>query len=96
VLWEFFHWFTSLAEVIAVVAAILALGLIIAKAAFWVLSRSLGRLASTPAEPDPDEYETDISLSAAAVPTPPNDPSLPPSLEFEHSKHTATNGGLTG
>ena len=85
-LWELLHWFTSLVEVVAVVAAILALGLVIAIAAFWVLSRSLGKLAATPAEPDPDEYETDSSLSAAAVPGPPNDPSLPQGTSSENEE----------
>ena len=61
----------------AVLASILVVGLIIAMAAFSVLSRRLGKLAGAPLEPDSDEYETDRSLAAALVPNSPNDFSAP-------------------
>jgi hypothetical protein len=73
-LWDLLQWFVSLVEVIAVMAAILVIGLMIAMAAFWVLSRSLGKLAGPPDESDPNEYGMDDSLPAS-VPTAPNDAS---------------------
>ena len=76
-LWEPLQWFISLVEVITVMAAILVVGLIIAMAAFWVLSQSLGKLAGAPAEPDPDEHETDGGLAATPSQTGPNDTSAP-------------------
>ena len=71
-MWELLHWFVSLVEFIIVMAIILVAGLMIAMAAFWILSRFLGKLSSAP-EPDPDEYEMDDSLPDALVSDPPND-----------------------
>ena len=72
-LWEPLQWFISLVEVITVMAAILVVGLIIAMAAFWVLSRCLGKVTDAPVEPDPEEYDMDDSSAAELAPGPPND-----------------------
>ena len=61
ILWDALGFFVSLAEVVAVVVSILALGLIVAKAAFWILSRCLGKLTEPLADNDQDEDEmTDL------------------------------------
>jgi hypothetical protein len=75
-LWELLDWFVDLIEVIAVVVTVLGVGLSIAIAAFWVLSRSLSKLAGAP-EPDPDEYEMYDNVAAGIVPNPPDDASAP-------------------
>ena len=72
-MWGLLHWFISLVEFVIVMAIILVAGLMIAMAAFWVLSRFLGKLTSAPVEPDPDEYEMDESIPDALVSDPPND-----------------------
>ena len=54
-------------------ALILVVGLMIAMAAFWVLSRFLGKLTSAPVEPDPDECEIDDTLPDALVSDSPHD-----------------------
>jgi hypothetical protein len=55
ILWEALSFFVSLVEVVAVVVSILAIGLMAATAAFWVLSRCFGQLTEPPAENDQDE-----------------------------------------
>jgi hypothetical protein len=77
-LWEPVQWFVSLVEVIAVVAAILAAGVIIAKTAFWVLSRILSQFAGAHTEPDPDEYEVDPDPPAGSAPVTPGSDSESP------------------
>jgi hypothetical protein len=86
-LWELLHWFVDLVEVIAVVVIVLGVGLSIAIAAFWVLSRSLSKLAGAP-EPDPDEYEMHDN--------PADDGSAPAERDLSISKHLATRQDLCG
>jgi hypothetical protein len=69
-LWDVLHFFTSLVEVVVAVALILIAGLMVAKFAFWILSRSLGKLAGPPARSDSDPDEK-------ATPSPPDDTSIP-------------------
>jgi uncharacterized membrane protein len=66
--WIVLHWLTALAEVIAVVAAILVLGLLIAVAGFWTISRILGRFEDAPLEPDPYDDEIDYDLKTPEIP----------------------------
>jgi hypothetical protein len=73
-LWDVLHFFTSLAEVIVAIALILIAGLMVAKFAFWILSRSLGKLAGPPARSDSDPDEIDDYI---ATPSPPDDTSIP-------------------
>ena len=54
VVWDLIQWVVSFVEGVAALAVILVAGAMIAMAAFWVLARCLGRLASAPVEPDPD------------------------------------------
>jgi hypothetical protein len=61
------HFFLSLVEVIVAVALILITGLIVARIAFWILSRILGKLA--------DSYEDEMD-DFIAIPTPPEDISI--------------------
>jgi hypothetical protein len=74
-LWDAIHFFISLGEVIVAVALVLIAGLIVAKIAFWTLSRCLGKLAGTPARSDSDEGEI---YDYIAIPRPPDDTSIPP------------------
>src|SRR5258705_13922841 len=64
-LWDVFQWFVSLVEVASVLAAILAAGVAIAMAAFWILSWGLGKFAGASVDQDPGEYEMDDSLPAS-------------------------------
>jgi hypothetical protein len=73
-LWDALHFFVNLVEVIVTVALILIAGVTVAKIAFWILSRSLGRLAGPPAGPDPCEDEAG---DYTAIPGPTDDTSIP-------------------
>ena len=75
-LWEALQWFVGLVEVIAVVGAILFLGLVITMTSFWLLSRTLGKFPD-PAEPDPSEWELDGNFAADIVPNGPSAASAP-------------------
>jgi hypothetical protein len=60
----------NLGEVIFSVASILVAGLIIAKLAFWAVSRSLSKLSTPPAyEDEAEDY--------IPIPSPPGDTSIP-------------------
>jgi hypothetical protein len=69
-LWEVFHFFANLVEVIVSVALILIVGVTVAKIAFWIVSRTLGKLAGPPA------FEDDVG-DHPAVPGPVDDTSIP-------------------
>lgn len=71
-LWEAFGWFINALEVIAVITAILVIGL----TSTVVVLRVFSKVASPPVElsPDPDE----IVSSMADDPIPPVDASAPP------------------
>jgi hypothetical protein len=73
VVWEVLHFFVSLLEVSAVFVSILVAGLMVAKVAFWILSRTLGLLAGRPRRPDLYEDEMDDYDDYIVVPTPPDD-----------------------
>jgi hypothetical protein len=60
-LWEVFHFLLSFAEVVAVIALILFVGLTIAVAVFWILSRSLGKRADPAAGFESYDEEMDGS-----------------------------------
>jgi hypothetical protein len=68
-LWETLYFFINLGEVVVSVSLILIAALIIAKVAFWAVSRTLGIFSASPVYED----ETDDRL---ATPTPPNDTSI--------------------
>ena len=73
-LWGALHFFVNLVEVTVSVALILIVGVTVAKIAFWILSRSLGKLAGPPAVSDPSEDE---AVDYAAIPGPTDDSSIP-------------------
>jgi hypothetical protein len=73
-LWDALHYFANLVEVTVSVALILIVGVTVAKIAFWILSRSLGKLAGPPAVSDPSEDELG---DYAAIPGPTDDTSIP-------------------
>jgi hypothetical protein len=73
-LWDALHFFIGLVEVIVAIAFILTVGVTVAKIAFWILSRILGKLAGPPLESDP--YEDEIAESVIVL-NPPDDTSLP-------------------
>jgi len=66
-LWDTLHFVISLVEVAVAIALILIAGVVIAKIAFWILSRSLGKLRekSDPYDDELDDY--------VALPSPPDD-----------------------
>jgi hypothetical protein len=57
------HWFVSLIEVVAVVTAILLVGLVVGSTGFWILYRSLSKLEGPSAELDPQEYELEENVA---------------------------------
>jgi hypothetical protein len=57
------HWFVGLIEVVAVVTAILLVGLIVGMTGFWILGRSLSKLEGPSVELDPREYELDEDVA---------------------------------
>ena len=67
-LWEVFHFFVNVVEVIVSVALILIVGVMVAKVAFWIVSRTLGKLAGP--------IEDDVGDNPA-VPGPVDDTSVP-------------------
>ena len=71
-LWEVLRFFVSLLEVSAAVVSILLAGLLVAKVAFWALSRILGIFGGRPISPDLYEDDTDDSI---VVPNRPDDTS---------------------
>jgi hypothetical protein len=73
-LWDALHYFVNLVEVTVSVALILIVGVTVAKIAFWILSRGLGKLAGPPAGSDP--YEDEVG-DYAAIPGPTDDTSIP-------------------
>ena len=73
-LWDAIHFFIGLIETAVAVALILIAGVIVAKLAFWILSRSLAKLAGPPVESDPCEEEI---AECVIVLSPPDDPSIP-------------------
>jgi hypothetical protein len=73
-LWDALHFFVNLIEVIVTVALILIVGVTVAKIAFWILSRSLGKLSGPPAGSDP--YEDEVG-DYVAIPGPTDDSSIP-------------------
>jgi hypothetical protein len=73
-LWDALHFFVNLTEVIVSVALILIVGVTVAKIAFWMLSRTLGKLAGSSAASDPSEDE---AVDYAAIPGPTDDSSIP-------------------
>jgi hypothetical protein len=76
-LWEALYFLVSLVEVVAVVALILVVGLIIAIAVFWILSRSLSKLAAQPAESDWYEDEMEGCIDVKAIPIVADDAAAP-------------------
>ena len=68
------HFLVNLLEVIVSVALILIVGVTVAKIAFWILSRGLGKLAGPSAASD--SYE-DEAGDYAAMPGPTDDTSIP-------------------
>jgi hypothetical protein len=77
ILWEALDFFVGLVEVTAVVASILVVGLMIATAAFWILSRSLGKLADPLAGSDSYEDEMDGCMEVKAIPILADDTAVP-------------------
>jgi hypothetical protein len=73
-LWSALNFFIGLVEVTAAVASILIAGVTIAKIAFWILSRILGKLAGPPVGSDSYEDEGDEYI---IIPSPPDDTSIP-------------------
>jgi len=73
-LWDALHFLVNLTEVTVSVALILIVGVTVAKIAFWILSRTLGKLAGPPAGSDPYEDEAG---DYAAIPGPVDDSSIP-------------------
>ena len=73
-LWNALHFFIGLVEVVGAIAVILIAGVMVAKVAFWILSRSLGKLAGPPVGSDSDEDDVDECI---LVPGPPDDSSFP-------------------
>jgi hypothetical protein len=73
-LWNALHFFIGLVEVILAITSILIAGVTVAKVAFWILSRSLGKLAGPPARSDSAEDEMDDYI---AIPSPSDDTSIP-------------------
>jgi hypothetical protein len=69
-LWDTLHFVISLVEVAVAIALILIAGVVIAKIAFWILSRSLGKLAGPREKSDPYDDELDDYV---ALPSPPDD-----------------------
>jgi len=65
----------GLVEVSAAVASILLVGLLIAVAAFWILSRVLGKIGDPPAGSESIDEE---EYGHVSVPIPPGDTSVPP------------------
>jgi hypothetical protein len=60
-------WFVGLIEFVSVVAAILIVGLVFGMTGFWILGRSLRKLAGPPVESDPGEYELDEGMAGQVV-----------------------------
>jgi hypothetical protein len=79
-LWSALHFFIGLVEVIVAVALILIAGVAIAKVAFWILSRSLGKLVGRPAGSESHEDEVDEYI---IIPSPADDTS-PPTCRLRH------------
>ena len=57
--WTALQWLVNLLEVVAVIAAILAIGAAIAVGAFWLLYRTVCKLAGPSLEAESYEYEMD-------------------------------------
>ena len=74
-LWSAVNFFIGLVEVTVAVALILIAGVTIAKIAFWILSRILGKLAGPPVGSDSYEDESDEYI---IIPSPPDDTAVPP------------------
>ena len=72
-------WFVGLTEFVSVVAAILAVGLVFGMTCFWILGRSLSKLAGPPVEL-PDEYELDEDLAGQIISIPRDEDSPPSEL----------------
>jgi hypothetical protein len=73
-LWGALHFFIGLVEVIVAIALILTAGVTVAKIAFWILSRILGKLAGPIVESDPCKDEI---AQCAIVLSPPDVTSTP-------------------
>jgi hypothetical protein len=73
-LWGALQFFLNLVEVTVSVALILIVGVTVAKIAFWIVSRTLGKLAGPPAGLDPHEDE---ASDYPAIPRAPADTSIP-------------------
>ena len=61
------HWVVGLIEVVAVVTAILLVGLVVGMTGFWILGRSLIKLEGPSVGLDPREYELDEDVAAQVV-----------------------------
>jgi hypothetical protein len=68
VVWIALQWLVNLLEVVAVIGAILAIGAAIAVGAFWLLYRTVCKLAGPSVESESCEYEMDVLA--------PDDPSI--------------------
>jgi hypothetical protein len=77
ILWEALDFVLGLVEVTAVVASILVVGLMVATVAFWILSRSLRKLAGRPAGSDWYEDEMDGCIDVKAIPIMSDDAAAP-------------------
>jgi len=73
-LWDALYFLVNLTEVTVTVALILIVGVTVAKIAFWILSRSLGKLARPPDASD--SYDDEVG-DYAAIPGPTDDTSIP-------------------
>ncbi len=76
VLWIALQWLLNLVETMAVVAAILAIGAAIAVSAFWLLDRTVSKLAGPSLEAESydydkiDAYSEDSETSPVISPSP--------------------------
>jgi hypothetical protein len=73
-LWDALHFFIGLIEVIVAVALILIAGVTVAKIAFWILSRFLGKFGGPLAGLDSQDDEIDECI---VIPNPPDDIAVP-------------------
>jgi len=73
-------WLAGLTEAAVAIAVMLLIGLVVGMTGFWMLSRSLRKLAGPAAELDPSEDETEEIEGAEVVTICPDEDSPPSNL----------------
>jgi len=67
VLWPEFRWLVHLSEALVAIGLILAIGAAIAVTAFWLLHRTVYKLAGPPPETQTAEYDLEPAATASAL-----------------------------